>query len=219
MITAEQHTLTYSKPLVWFAKTISYLFHPLFIPTYIFLLLVMVFPYEFSGFDIRIIKLKVFSVFWMTAFFPAFGVFLMYKLKFIDSIFLHTQKERIIPFFITMFFYWWMYYLSRNFADQPIVLKFFYFGIFISTSIGVIINNFMKISLHGLAMGGATTAIILFAWYYKTNLSLIVIIAVILTGLVASCRFIAGEHTNKEMFVGIFVGAICQIVGYWFVGI
>ena len=60
-------------------------------------------------------------------FFPAFAVFLFARLKLSDSIFLRTQKERIIPYVITMFFYWWMYYLSRNFLDQPIVLKYFYF--------------------------------------------------------------------------------------------
>ncbi len=71
------------------------------------------------------LKLKLFSVFWLTAFFPAFAVFLLWRLKFSDSIFLKTQKDRIIPYVIVMFFYWWMYYLSRNFADQPIGFKIF----------------------------------------------------------------------------------------------
>jgi len=31
------------------AKAISYIFHPLFIPTYIFLWLVLRFPFEFAG--------------------------------------------------------------------------------------------------------------------------------------------------------------------------
>ena len=89
----------------------------------------------------------------MTAFFPAFAVFLLWRLKLSESIYLRTQKERIIPYFVTMFFYWWMYYLSKNQTDQPAVLKFFYFGIFWSSIIGVIINNFIKISLHTIAAG------------------------------------------------------------------
>lgn len=83
------------------------------------------FPYEFAGITSWQLKLKLFSTFWMTAFFPAFAVFLLWKLDLTKSIFLRTQKERIIPYVITMFFYWWMYYLSRNMKDQPEALKFF----------------------------------------------------------------------------------------------
>ena len=199
------------------AKAISYLFHPLFIPTYIFILLVKLFPSEFVGITPWVLNMKIFSVFWMTAFFPAFAVFLLWRLKFINNIYLHTQKERIIPFFLTMFFYWWMYYLSRTFTDQPIVLKFFYFGIFISTSIGVIINNYIKISLHGMAMGGALTAIILFSYYYHSPMFLIIMAAVLFTGLVSTARLTVSNHTPTEITVGLIVGIICQIAAYYFI--
>ena len=150
------------------AKIISYLFHPLFIPTYVFLFLMKTFPYEFANITDWQLKMRLFGVFWFTAFFPAFAVFLLWRLKFSDSIFLRTQKERIVPYVVTMFFYWWMYYLSRNFSDQPIVLKFFFMGIFVATVFGLIINNYFKISLHAMAMGGAATAIVLFAFFYCT---------------------------------------------------
>jgi hypothetical protein len=204
-----------NKFITFIAKIISYVFHPLFIPTYIFWFLIEYFAYEFPGMEGKVLSLRVFSVFWMTAFFPAFAVFLLWRLKFIDNIFLRTQKERIIPFFVSMFFYWWMFYLSKNFKDQPEVLKFFFFGIFISTSIGVIINNYIKISLHGMAMGGALAAIILFALYYQTNLGLPICMVTLLTGFVATSRFIAGNHTNQEMYIGLLVGVLCQLVGYW----
>ncbi len=209
--------IQHSKISIFFAKLVSYIFHPLFIPTYIFWFLISYFAYEFPGIESNVLALRVFSIFWMTAFFPAFAVFLLWRLKFIDNIYLRTQKERIIPFFVSMFFYWWMFYLSKNFKDQPEVLKFFFFGIFISTSIGVVINNYMKISLHGMAMGGALTALILFSIYYKTNLGLPISIATIITGLVASSRFVAGSHTNKEMYIGLLVGCVCQLAAYWIV--
>jgi hypothetical protein len=111
------------------------------------------FPYEFAGITPWQLKLRLFSVFWMTAFFPSFAVFLLWRLKFSDSIFLRTQKERIIPYIITMFFYWWMHYLSRNFPDQPAVLKFFYTGIFMSSVAGLLANNSYKISMHAMGVG------------------------------------------------------------------
>lgn len=111
-------------------KMLSYLFHPLFIPTYFFLYLMQFYSFEFAGITDWQLKLRLFGVFWMTAFFPAFAVFLLWRLKFSSGIFLRTQKERIVPYIITMFFYWWMHYLSRNFPDQPAVLKFFLYGYF-----------------------------------------------------------------------------------------
>lgn len=199
------------------AQVVSYVWHPLFIPTYLFLFLMYQFPYEFAGITDWQLKMKLFGTFWLTAFFPAFAVFLLWRLKFSDSIFLRTQKERIIPYAITMFFYWWMYYLSRSFTDQPAALKFFYFGIFTATIIGSVINNFIKISLHGIAMGGAVAAMLLIAFYYHTALGIPISITVVLAGLVCSSRLIVSNHTTTEIYSGLVVGIVSQLIGYWFV--
>jgi len=198
------------------AKVISYVFHPLFIPTYVFLFLIYQVPYEFAGITEYQLQLRLFSIFWLTAFFPAFAVFLLWRLKFSDSIFLRTQKERIVPYIITMFFYWWMYFLSRNFTDQPAVLKFFYMGIFMATVVGLILNNYFKISLHGMAVGGALAAIILFAMYYRLPLGLYMSVAALLTGIVCTSRFLVSDHTNAEVYTGLAVGISCQLIAYFF---
>ncbi len=199
------------------ARIISYVFHPLFIPTYVFYFLVIQFPYEFAGITEFQLKLRLFSLFWLTAFFPAFAVFLLWRLKFSESIFLRTQKERIVPYMITMFFYWWMYYLSRNFTDQPAVLKFFYMGIFIATVFGLTLNNYFKISLHAIGAGGAMAAIILFAFYYRAPLGIAMSVAVLIAGVVCTSRFLVSDHTSKEIYTGLLVGIGCQIGAYYFV--
>lgn len=199
------------------AKLVSYVLHPLFVPTYIFMLLIYEVPYEFAGITVWQLKMRLFGLFWLTAFFPAFAVFLLWRLKFSESIFLRTQKERIIPYVITMFFYWWMYYLSRNFTDQPQVLKFFFMGIFIASSIGLVCNNFFKISLHGIGMGGALAAVILFSFYYGLSMGVPIAVTALATGIVCSSRFIASDHTVKEIYTGLLVGSVCQIGAYLFV--
>ena len=199
------------------AKIISYVFHPLFIPTYVFVFLVYQVPYEFAGITAFQLQLRIFSIFWLTAFFPAFAVFLLWRLKFSESIFLRTQKERIVPYIITMFFYWWMYYLSRNFTDQPAVLKFFYMGIFVSTVFGLMLNNYFKISLHAMALGGALAAIILFAMYYRLPLGILMSVTAMITGMVCTSRFLVSDHTSKEVYTGLFVGIGSQLIAYWFV--
>ena len=206
-----------SKPLRLSAQLISYLFHPLFIPTFFMLYLIRVIPYEFAGITEWQLKLRVFSVFWLTAFFPAFAVFLLWRLKFSESIFLRTQKERVIPYVITMFFYWWMYYLSRNFTDQPLALKFFYFGIFIASSLGLIVNNFIKVSLHAMGVSGLLMAVLLVNLHYPISNVLWVGVAILLSAIVVSARMIVSDHTKQELIIGFVIGLVTQVMAYFWV--
>ncbi len=200
------------------AQLISYILHPLFIPTYFFLYLMQVVPFEFASITDWQLKMKLFSVFWLTAFFPAFAVFLLWRLKFSDSIFLKTQKDRIIPYVIVMFFYWWMYYLSRNFSDQPIVLKYFYFGIFIASAIGLIVNNFIKVSLHAMGMGGLLASVVLVGLKYPINNIIWDMVMILITGMVVSARMMVSDHTKNELTIGLGIGIITQTLAYFWVG-
>jgi len=208
---------TQPKVVKYVAHLLSYVLHPLFIPTYFFLFLMQVLPFEFVGISEWQLKMRLFSVAWLTAFFPAFAVFLLWRLKLSDSIFLRTQKERIIPYVITMFFYWWMYYLSRNFTDQPIALKFFYLGIFVASAIGMTVNNFMKVSLHAMGIAGLTTSVILVSVFYPVNNAVWVLLAILLTALVISARLVVSDHTKKELIVGLFIGVFTQVAAYLWV--
>jgi len=202
----------------YFGNTVSFVFHPLFIPTYFILYLIQVVPYEFVGITDWQLKLRVFSVFWLTAFFPAFAVFLLWRLKLSNNIFLKTQKERIIPYVIVMFFYWWMYYLSRNFVDQPSALKYFYFGVFITSSLGLVVNNFIKVSLHGMAIGGLLTAVFLVGMHYPISNMIWDIALIFITGLVISARMMVSDHSQQELIVGLIIGVLTQTAAYLWVG-
>ena len=218
MLESQSTPPKFSDRVKWiFGQVVSIIFHPLFIPTYIFCLLMEAIPYEFAGISQWQLTLRFFSCFWWTAFLPAFAIFLLWRLEFINSILLKTRKERIVPFIIVMFFYWWMYYLSRNFTDQPLVLRFFYMGIFLSTVVGLILNSYLKISLHGMAAGGAVSAIGLFSWYYAIPLWICLIPAVLLAGLIATARMLVSDHSTREIYLGLFMGAACQCLAYIFV--
>jgi len=198
------------------ARIFSYVFHPLFIPTYIFLWLIFRFPFAFAGITNITLFTRKITVFWMTAFFPAFSVFLLYQLKFIENIYLRSRKERIVPYIITMFFYWWMWYLSRNFNDQPEVLKFFFFGIFLATVVGLIANNFFKISMHAMGVGGALMFIILTSFFYHIYMGSDISMFIIIAGITCSARLILDEHSGKEVYAGLFTGIFCQLIAYYF---
>lgn len=200
-----------------FGNFLSYVFHPLFIPLYVFLFVLYVAPYEFSGFNPKSVTLKILSVFISTAFFPAVVVFLLWRLKFIDSIYLRTQKERIIPYITTMIFYWWMFYLSKNFTDQPSILKVFFFGIFITTAVAVVANNYFKISMHALGVGGAIAFICIFAFAYQVQIGFFISIALLISGLVLTARSIVSNHSQFDLYSGFILAIICQLISAYFI--
>lgn len=199
------------------AKIVSYLFHPLFIPTYIFIWLMVRFPYNYVDMSEQLLKMRLFNVFFTTCFFPAFAVFLLWRLKFVNSIMLRTQKERIVPYIITMFFYWWMWYLSRNFTDQPIVLKSFYFGIFFTTIIGLVLNTFFKISMHAMGIAGALFCVVLSCFVFHVHLGADISVITLIAGLVCTSRLLLNEHKSGQVYAGFIVGILCQWLAYYFV--
>jgi len=214
----EQIVQTYNAPaaLRIFAKVISYVFHPLFIPTYVYFFVTQMFPYEFSGMLGTQSLFRTVVVFINTAFFPAVAIFLLWRLKFIDSIFLRTAKERIAPYMIVMVFYWWLWYLSKNFTDQPFELRIFFLGTFLTTPVALVLNNFFKISMHSIGVGSMLAFIVILSFVKSADMTAAVAVAALITGLVCTARFLVSDHTNKEIYTGLILGIICQLVAAYF---
>ena len=102
---SSDNSVRYPGIVRFFAYLFSYLFHPLFIPLYVTYYLVFVDPWYFNGIDNQgklWILLRVAS---NMVFFPLVSVLLLRGVGFINSIFLKTQRERIIPYIISNIFF------------------------------------------------------------------------------------------------------------------
>src|SRR5215467_4429167 len=98
-------------PVHFLAQFISIVFHPIAITSYVAAFLMFVHPAAFTGFDPALKFQRFLAVFISTFFLPLFSIFIAWRLKFVHSIYLKTSRERIIPYIIVMFFYWWAYYV------------------------------------------------------------------------------------------------------------
>lgn len=194
------------------ANIISYIFHPLFIPIYVLLFLLSTPPY-FVGVAEggKLLMLVRFIV--MYSFFPLITVLLLKGLGFIDSILLRTQRDRIIPFVATGIFYFWMWFVLRN---QPVhdALVILALAIFLASSLGLIVNIYMKVSLHAISMGVALSFLILQSLIEETNLHLAISITLLVTGLVCTSRLIASNHRPAEIYAGFFTGIIAVLIAW-----
>lgn len=200
----------------WGGQIVSFVFHPLFIPFYLALFLIYIHPYAFAGMDDKTKIFRALSVFILTAFFPAFTVFLLWRLKFINSVLLRTQKERIIPYIAAMFFYFWIYYVSKNLPGNSPAFVWLMLGVFLSSIAALMANIYCKISMHAIAMGNLFIFFMLLALSGDASIGQ-VMAGVFLAGVVLSARLFVSDHTSFEVYFGFVLGIICQFTAAWFV--
>jgi hypothetical protein len=196
----------------FFAHFFSYIFHPLFIPVYITWFLVFVHTAYFVGYGPG---QKLFMLARMAlnmVFFPLITVLLLKGLGFISSIFLRSQKDRIIPYIASGIFYFWAYLVFRNQPEVPSIMTAFTFAVFLSSSAALIANIYFKISMHAIGMGGAIGLFLVIMRQDNFLMTVPLIIAFLIAGLVCTSRLIVSDHTPKEIYVGLLVGVVCQLV-------
>jgi hypothetical protein len=198
-----------------FGHIVSYLFHPLFIPVYVTAFLLYVEPYAFAGMDSKQKMFKLVSVFFNTTFLPGFAVFLMYQLRLIKSMYLPTQRERIIPYAVAMVFYFWAWYVSKNQTENPEIFKVFLLGTFLAVCATWMLNINSKISMHSTAMGGLMCFAFLLTFTTQDPSGLYLAIAVFIAGLVCTARFLVSNHSRPEIYLGLASGIITQLIAYW----
>ncbi len=197
------------------AKLISYVFHPLFIPVYLIWFLIEHQPHLFAGLQPaqKVITLVRFVIGY--AFFPLVVVLLSKALGFIESVYLKTQKDRIIPYIACEICYFWMCYVLRNqpeFSKEVVLLSM---AIFIASSIGLIVNIYMKVSMHAIAMGILLMFMVLLAFTQSANYTIYLSLAILVAGAVCTARFIVSDHTPKEIYAGLLTGIGSQILAVW----
>jgi hypothetical protein len=198
------------------AKIFSYVFHPLFIPVYITYFIYTVRAYEFAGLDPRSKTLRLLLIAITCTFMPLVSVLLLRALNFIDSIYLRTQKDRIIPYIISMTFYFsvWVYF-KKNHVETDLVRMAL--AIFNASVAGFLLNIVMKVSMHAIAMGVMTAFIAFLSFSETVNLSLYLTMALLISGFVCTSRLIVSDHRPKEIYIGFIAGVVSQLAAEYFV--
>ena len=196
------------------AKIISFVFHPLFIPVYIWWFLIYesaIFP-ALNSWEKMLLVIR-FAV--MYTLFPLVTVLLAKGLGFIQSIYLKTPKDRIIPYVACGLYYFWMWYVLRNQPDTPVQLIQLTLGIFIASSLGLMANSYLKVSMHAIAVGVMAAFMLLFAFSADTNMGFYLSVALLIAGVVCTARLINADHHPLEIYLGFFIGIAGLLLAYF----
>ncbi len=194
------------------AHVLSFLFHPLFIPTYVLVVAILANPSTFQFIDndpgIMLITVVV-----NTVLLPAAAIGIMKPLGFIKSFQMKERTDRIIPFVAGLFFYIWTVVVFVNQGTSPVLFTAPLAGTLASLILAFLINVlFIKISLHAVAMGVAVSYFIAMVPVAEKNLLPFVIITILVAGLVGTARLLLRAHDHDEIYLGYLIGMVGQMV-------
>lgn len=205
-----------NRALKWLAKAVSYIFHPVFIPVYIVFFLLYVHPGVFAGFSSWKKTIVLFQALVPYILFPVVTVLLLKALNFIDSIFLITRKDRIIPYIACNLWYFWIWYVWHNQPEYPSEVVILAMSIFLASVFGMLANIYMKVSMHGIAMGVMICYMVLLSVLQPASFGMYISAAFFVGGIVCTARLIISNHTQKEIYAGLLCGFLAVMLAIWF---
>lgn len=186
------------------AKVISTIFHPILIPTYLYLSLI----YFASAHTLQIpapMEWVLGVIIFATTFvLPTTILLLMIKFKLISSLMLSKRIERTGPILVAAIFLFLTYYLFDYMGFMPV---FSYF-LLCSSSISLVtmmINSFWKISLHTTGYGALLATYLSLASFIELPMGFIALIIIVI-GIIASSRLKLKAHSPAEIYIGFALG-------------
>lgn len=189
------------------AKTISFLFHPLLIPTYAYMILLHLKVY-FSMIIPSPQKWLIISLIFITTFlFPAILSLFMVKRRLVRTIHMEVREDRTLPYMVTVLFFYLTYYLLNRLQISP-VFSYFMAGATFLAIVTLLINLFWKISSHMIAIGSLFGAVIGLALLMGLNLNVLIIMLVVFSGLVGFARLRLDAHSPAQVYAGFFMGMV-----------
>jgi len=187
----------------------SYISSPLLIPI---LISSWFLSYTSSGLLDPVILSKLYIIGALTVGLPLVIYFVLYYFKLVNTVDLSTTRERLIPLVIYGLLIICILKLVFN-DGQFLPLYYFFIGILMSTIVALIMALFQfKISLHMMAICGATAFVMLLSFYLQVNLIYLLIGLSIAAGLTATSRLYTKAHSPIELVFGTVFGIAVQIM-------
>ncbi len=188
------------------AKIISFITHPLLIPTYAFLILLNLNVY-FSlllPFDAKLIL--VLGIFSVTFMLPSLMILLFLKNSIISSLQMETKQERIYPFITTAVFFYVACFLLKQLPFLSVFCIFLRGTTFLIILV-IIINFFWKISVHMVGIGGMLGTFAGLSYRLAMDMDYIIISLILISGIIGYARLKMGAHNSAQIYTGWLTGA------------
>lgn len=192
------------------AQFVSTIFHPVLLPTWMFLVIVTSDLYKILFVNVGL----CFAIVFVTTFvFPIISMLILKKFKVISSLMMNNREERFIPLFIMVVFL----YVTTRFFKGISMLSFYNFYLICNMLLCVVVfwvNLFWKISLHGIGWGAFSATLFILSSMSADLYMPFFISSLFVSGIVASARLYLKSHSESQVYVGFIVGFIVVFAIY-----
>lgn len=212
------------------AQLFSFVFHPLFILTYMVLVLLWTNPFSFGWRHVAEADTLLLIIVMTTITLPAVAILMMKLLGWINDFKLETRHERIGPYIASGIMYLTLYLHISNAETFPVSLRIVSLGALFALWTCFFINNFVKISMHAAGVGGlvALVALTKISFGYDNAqigipggvnlvmpLDYILYAVILIAGFVCTSRMILKAHNLAEVYMGFLIGIVSIILAYF----
>ena len=164
------------------AKVISVLFHPLVIPTYIFVLLLTLNAHFARVLPLKAKGLLLGIIFISTCILPLLMIILFKHIGKVMSTEIEGRQERILALIISGVFYYLSWRMLRQMHFSPI-FQLFMIGTFYALVFTLLINLFWRISFYMVAAGSATGMLIGLSLLLNQPVQIIIVVTILISGI------------------------------------
>ncbi len=196
------------------ALLISYVFHPLWMPFYMVLLLFWMNTSGSAGSSFHAWRYIFLVVIINSLILPVFVIWLMKKMGIIEKISLELKQDRIISFIITAIFYlttWFVFHQLKLISSIDLIFMISA----ILVLMAMIITNFWKISVHSISMGAVSAVILYLTISYYLQSVWMLYFVFLLSGFVGFARLKLKSHSPEQIYVGFAMGFLVLSIFVW----
>lgn len=191
----------------------SYFFHPIFIPLLGTLFYVLLDARHLNPAQYLILFIQIIII---TILLPIAFFYLLRTFGKIESIMLSDISQRKIPLLLQIMLFAVLIQNGINLDNFNSLYFFFLGGIFSTVFAFLLLFLKTKASIHMIGISSLTVFIIGLSIYNEINTINTVAFFIVMNGFVASSRLMMKAHTNKELIIGFFCGAIPQAALLYF---
>ncbi|QQS49769.1 MAG: hypothetical protein IPM71_09065 [Bacteroidota bacterium] len=196
--------------MVFIARFLTYLFHPVFSP------LIGLYLIYHTGVFVNPVpwNLEKFSYAIVLVFGILLPISLLPVLKFwrlIGNYEISERRERILPISLTAFCLIAMHiFMSRVMPVRVIIA--FSLATATTSILLLFINVFHKTSMHMIGAGGITGLLLSISILFQVQPFFWLIAAILASGMLGSARLVLRAHTHAELLSGYFTGLIATLL-------
>jgi hypothetical protein len=198
------------------ARFVSYLFHPLLVPTYSFSLCMLVYPDGMKPIPPSFYSNFLILIFLITFVLPLLLMGILRTLGLIGSYHIPERKERVLPFLVITLLYvsiTFMFYKQSKIHPGENFMKLMIL-IDLLVLVSTVITVFFKVSIHSLSVWGVIGILIpLNKIAEGQGLFLSTVIIVALAGIIMSSRLYLQAHSLREVLWGSITGLAVGLTG------